>query len=34
MGCHEAQGFYFSRPISAEDILRYLLNEKEQLKAS
>jgi len=28
MGCHEAQGYYFSRPVSDEDMLRYLLTEK------
>jgi EAL domain-containing protein (putative c-di-GMP-specific phosphodiesterase class I) len=28
MGCHEAQGYYFSRPVSMDEILRYLLNEK------
>ena len=27
MGCHEAQGYYFSRPVSDEDMLRYLLAE-------
>lgn len=27
MGCHEAQGYYFSRPVSDADILRYLLAE-------
>ena len=29
MGCDEAQGYFFSRPISEEEILRYLLTEKE-----
>ena len=28
MGCHEAQGYYFSRPISEKDTLQYLLSEK------
>ncbi len=27
MGCHEAQGFYFSRPVSGDSILQYLLSE-------
>jgi diguanylate cyclase (GGDEF)-like protein/PAS domain S-box-containing protein len=27
MGCHEAQGYYFSRPIPGDDILRYLQAE-------
>jgi len=29
MGCHEAQGYYFSRPISEKETLRFLLAEKE-----
>jgi EAL domain-containing protein (putative c-di-GMP-specific phosphodiesterase class I) len=29
MGCHEVQGYYFSRPISGDDILQYLLAERE-----
>ncbi|WP_248559544.1 bifunctional diguanylate cyclase/phosphodiesterase [Niallia sp. NCCP-28] len=29
-GCHEVQGFYFSKPLSAEDIIDYwLLNKSE-----
>ncbi len=28
MGCHEAQGYYFSRPVSGPDILRYLASER------
>ena len=28
MGCHEAQGYYFSRPVSGDNILRYLLAER------
>ena len=28
MGCHEAQGYYFSRPISEKETLRFLLAEK------
>jgi diguanylate cyclase (GGDEF)-like protein len=27
MGCHEAQGYYFSRPVSGDAILQYLLSE-------
>ncbi len=34
MGCDEAQGYYFSRPISTEEILRYLLSEKERCSPS
>lgn len=30
MGCHEAQGYYFSRPVSAESILHYLLGERDR----
>lgn len=33
MGCHEVQGYYFSRPVSSEDILQYLLAEREPLSA-
>ncbi len=29
MGCHEAQGYYFSPPISEQKTLRFLLAEKE-----
>ncbi|MGE4559377.1 MAG: EAL domain-containing protein [Desulfobulbus sp.] len=29
MGCHEAQGYYFSRPISDRDILRFLHAEQK-----
>jgi EAL domain-containing protein (putative c-di-GMP-specific phosphodiesterase class I) len=29
MGCHEVQGYYFSRPVSGEDILQYLFAEQE-----
>jgi diguanylate cyclase (GGDEF)-like protein/PAS domain S-box-containing protein len=28
MGCHEAQGYYFSRPVSGDNILQYLLAER------
>lgn len=28
MGCHEAQGYYFSRPASGEQILSYLTSER------
>ncbi len=28
MGCHEAQGYYFSRPVSGDGILAYLLAER------
>ena len=28
MGCHEAQGYYFSRPVSGDSILQYLLAER------
>ncbi len=30
MGCHEAQGYYFSRPVSGDHILQYLLSERAQ----
>jgi predicted signal transduction protein with EAL and GGDEF domain len=29
MGCHEVQGYYFSRPVSGDDILQYLLAEQD-----
>jgi len=29
LGCHEAQGFLFSRPLSADDFNRYMLNNKK-----
>ncbi|MDD2463926.1 MAG: EAL domain-containing protein [Desulfobulbus sp.] len=29
MGCNEAQGYYFSRPVSEKETLRYLLAENE-----
>jgi EAL domain-containing protein (putative c-di-GMP-specific phosphodiesterase class I) len=28
LGCQEAQGYYFSRPIPADAILEYLLTER------
>ncbi len=28
MGCHEAQGYYFSRPVSGDNILQYLCSER------
>jgi diguanylate cyclase (GGDEF)-like protein/PAS domain S-box-containing protein len=28
MGCHEAQGYYFSRPVSGDNILQYLESER------
>ena len=30
MGCHEAQGYFFSRPADGEQILRYLISEQTQ----
>lgn len=33
MGCHEAQGYYFSRPVSGDRILQYLLDERAQSAA-
>jgi diguanylate cyclase (GGDEF)-like protein/PAS domain S-box-containing protein len=33
MGCHEAQGYYFSRPVSGDDIVRYLLAEGSEKTA-
>jgi EAL domain-containing protein (putative c-di-GMP-specific phosphodiesterase class I) len=29
MGCHEVQGYYFSRPVSGDSVLEYLLAEQE-----
>lgn len=34
LGCDEAQGYYFSRPVSGDDILRYLLTERAQTSKS
>ncbi|WP_310599652.1 EAL domain-containing protein [Desulfobulbus sp.] len=28
LGCHEAQGYYFSRPIPGDDVLKYLAAER------
>lgn len=30
MGCHEVQGYYFSRPVSGDNILQYLLTERDR----
>jgi len=30
LGCHEAQGYYFSRPVSGDGILQYLISERSQ----
>jgi len=34
LGCDEAQGYFFSRPVSGDDILRYLLAERAQASGS
>jgi len=30
LGCHEAQGFLYSKPLSSEDMECYLHNEKQR----